>query len=231
MIDDHVILCGLGRVGWHVLELLNAAGTPVVVIDSRCATDDPRLGSATLVQGDCQNQAILERAGVLKARGVVILPSDELVSTTTALMVRRLNPTARVVVRMFNQNLIARLGSSVSNVVALSTSALVAPLLALIARTGDALGTFRLDDGKLQQIAELTCRPGSPLLGARVSSLLENQRLVVLAHTKGAQTRLLRRIDIEEEICPGDRLVVCGEAGALAPFLYRDEEESLPELL
>jgi len=231
MMEDHVILCGLGRVGWHVLELLKAAATQVVVIDSRCATDDPRLGSAILVRGDCQQQATLEKAGVLKARGVVILPSDELASITTALMVRRLNPTTRVVLRMFNQNLIARLGSAVSNVVALSTSALAAPLLALIARTGDALGTFRLEDGKLQQIAELTFPGGSPLCGSRIGSLLQSQHILVLAHTTGSLTRQLHQIDLDAEIRAGDRLVVCGEAGVLAPLLSQVDEESLPELL
>src|SRR5579862_321486 len=173
MTDDHIILCGLGRVGWHVLDLLRAAGTRVVVIDTRCATNDPRLSGVTLVQGDCQQQATLEKAGVGKARGVVILPSDELASISAALMVRRLNPTARIVVRMFNQNLIARLGSAVTNVVALSTSALAAPLLALIARTGAAIGTVRLDDGQLHQIAEVIISSKSPLCGASITSVLD----------------------------------------------------------
>ena len=56
--DNHVILCGLGRVGWHVLEFLKAAGTPVVVIDTRCTTDDPRLAGVTLIQGDCQKPRV-----------------------------------------------------------------------------------------------------------------------------------------------------------------------------
>ena len=57
-------------------------------------SDDPRLNGVTLIRGDCQKQAILEEAGLLTARGVVVLPSDELVSITTALLVRqRLNPS------------------------------------------------------------------------------------------------------------------------------------------
>ena len=124
---------------------------------------------------------------------MVVLLSDELSSTTTALLVRRLNPTTRIVVRMFNPNLIARLGSAVSNIVALSTSALAAPLLALIARTGAALGTFRLDDGKLHQIAELTVRDNSPLCGTRLGNLVERQQLVVLAHTVAGRTAPVAR--------------------------------------
>ncbi|HYV39147.1 MAG TPA: NAD-binding protein [Gemmataceae bacterium] len=231
MTENHVILCGLGRVGWHVLELLKAAGTPVVVIDTRCAADDPRLAGVTLIQGDSQKQTTLEKANVSQARAVVILPSDELASISTALMVRRLNPTTRIVVRMFNQNLVSRLGGAISNVVALSTSALAAPLLALIARTGDALGTFRLDDGALHQIADVTFHENSPQCGKTIGDLLEDRQFLILAHTRDKESRQLHQIDLDAIIQPGDHLVVCGEAAALAPLTTQDEEDSLPELL
>jgi Trk K+ transport system NAD-binding subunit len=227
---NHVILCGLGRVGWRVLAYLQAASTPVVVIDTRCAASDARLAGATLISGDCQQQSNLEAAGVAQAQGVIIVLSDELAGTATALLARRLNPHARVVLRMYNQNLIARLGSTVSNVTALSISVLTAPLLALIARTGNALGTFRLDDGKRQQISELTVHESSPVRGRPVGTLLQ-QSLVVLGHTTGKQTRLLHEVDLDRVIEPGDRLVVCGEARRLAPLLVRRDEESLPKLL
>jgi Trk K+ transport system NAD-binding subunit len=231
MKDDHVILCGLGRVGWHVLELLKAAGTQVVVIDTRCAPEDARLGGVTLIQADCQKQESLERAGVLKARGVVILLSDELASISTALMVRRLNPTVRVVVRMFNQNLVARLGTAVTNVVALSTSALAAPLLALIARTGAALGTVRFKDGKLHQVAELTIQGQSALCGRAIATVAEKYGVLTIAHTSKNQTTLLGGIDQNTSIQAGDKLAVCGEPDQLAHLLAQDEQESLPDLL
>src|SRR5947209_4203763 len=174
--ENHFILCGLGRVGWRVLEYLRAAGSPIAVIDNRCPPDDPRLGGVTLISGDCRHQKMLEQAGLAKARGVLILTSDDLVSISTALMVRHLNPTVRVVVRMFNQGLIARLGKAVDNVYALSTSALAAPLLALIARTGEALGTFRLEDGRQQQVAEWTMPANSPLVGKTVAELAAQEQ-------------------------------------------------------
>jgi Trk K+ transport system NAD-binding subunit len=228
---NHVIVCGLGRVGWRVLADLQAAGTPVVVIDTRCSTDDPRLAGAPLIVGDCQQQPTLEKAGLAEARGVIVVLSDELVSTATALLVRRLHPRARIVVRMFNQNLIVRLGSTVSNVVALSTSALAAPLLALIARTGNALGTFRLEEGKRQQIAELTLRESSSLCGLSIGAVSEQHSFVVLGHAAGQQMRLLHQVDANAVLRVGDRLVLCGDAHRLAPLLVRREEESLHELL
>ena len=82
--DQHFILCGLGRVGERVLDHLKAAGARVVVIDTHCAPGDARLGEAELVVGDCRRREVLEQAGLSRARGVLILPSDELVSLQTA---------------------------------------------------------------------------------------------------------------------------------------------------
>jgi len=228
--EPHFILCGLGRVGWRVLEHLRAVGTPITVVDNRCSANDSRLGGVKLVAGDCRRQEVLEQAGVAEARGVLILTSDDLTSVSTALMVRNLNPGVRIVVRVFNPTLIARLGSAVENVFALSTSALVAPLLALIACTGKALGTFRLEDGSRQQVAELTI-PLS-LAGKKLSALPAPFRVHVLAHIlAGSGKRFFADVDPEATLVGGDRLVVCGESAAVNQLLALGESESLPELL
>ena len=228
--EPHFILCGLGRVGWRVLEHLRAVGTPITVVDNRCSANDSRLGGVKLVAGDCRRQEVLEQAGVAEARGVLILTSDDLTSVSTALMVRNLNPGVRIVVRVFNPTLIARLGSAVENVFALSTSALVAPLLALIACTGKALGTFRLEDGSRQQVAEFAI-PLS-LAGKKLSALPAPFRVHVLAHIlAGSGKRFFADVDPEATLVGGDRLVVCGESGAVNQLLALGESESLPELL
>src|ERR1022692_2422391 len=121
---QHFILCGLGKVGWRVLEYLRKAGESVIVIDTHCATADPRLEGVTVLIGDCRQATVLQQARLGEARGVIVLTSDDLVSLSTALMVRHLHPTIRIVVRMFNQSLITRLGDATVNIQALSTSAL-----------------------------------------------------------------------------------------------------------
>src|SRR5262249_59244492 len=150
--EQHFILCGLGRVGVRVLEYLRAAGASVVVIDNTCRPDDARLAGTPLVCGDGRRPEVLEQAGLARAKGVLVVTSEDLVSISTALTIRSLNPTVRVVMRMFNQTLMTRLGTAVHNVFALSLSALSAPVLALIAQTGEALGTFRLEDGRRFQV-------------------------------------------------------------------------------
>src|SRR5262249_20428411 len=163
-VNKPIILCGLGRIGWRVLEYLQAANLPVVAVDNICAPDDPRLGNARLVHGDCRRREVLEQAGIRDCGGVLIMISNDLTNITTALMVRSLNTDVRIVLRVFNENLIGRLGHAIHHIYPLSTSALVAPLLAVKALTGQALGTFRVErpgndegaDPERFQVAELT---------------------------------------------------------------------------
>ncbi|HYT89708.1 MAG TPA: NAD-binding protein, partial [Gemmataceae bacterium] len=234
--QQHFIICGLGRVGARVLEYLRAAGSEVVVIDDRCEPDDPRLQGARLVRGDCRREDVLRQADLATARGVLILTSADLVSISTALTVRHLHPDVRVVLRMFNQGLMARLGKALKNMFALSASALTAPLLALVARTGEALGTFRLEDGRRQQITELEVHPHSGLRGRTIAEVAAGYDAVALAHipakrVSGDSGRFLREVDHGTKLTVGDRLVLCGNPRVLAPLVARVEQESLPELL
>ena len=233
MSDSPIVLCGLGRVGGRVLEYLRAAGMPVVVVDTACRADDSRLQGVRLVSGDCRQREVLDAAGVAGARGVLILTGDDLLNVSATLMVRSLNPEVRVVLRMFNQNLLGRLGRTVHNVFALSTSLLTAPVLAATALTGQALGAFRLEgqtDAR-RQIAEIGVGPGSELRGRTLVEATGWRELLVLAHLKaGGAPRFLLDVDLGERFEEGDRLVVCGDPRSLAPLLSDGEGDALPGL-
>jgi Trk K+ transport system NAD-binding subunit len=217
-----IVLCGLGRMGARVLEYLQAAGLPVVVVDTTCPADDPRLRGARLVSGDCRRREVLEAAGVAGARGVLLLTSDDLLNITAALVVRALNPEVRVVLRMFNENLIGRLGQAVQNVYALSTSLLTAPVLALTALTGQGLGTFRAGDGAddYRQVAEVAVGPGSDLRGRTIGEVVRARKAVALGYLpEGGAARFLLDVDPETRLKAGDHLVLCGEPRELSPLL------------
>jgi K+:H+ antiporter len=72
-LKDHVLLCGCGRIGRLVLRVLEAASIPYVAIE----TDLNRFRRAkqsghNVVFGDASRKAILEAAGIGRARLVVI---------------------------------------------------------------------------------------------------------------------------------------------------------------
>jgi Trk K+ transport system NAD-binding subunit len=236
-VDRPVILCGLGKVGWRVLEFLLDSGLPLVVVDRQADPADPRLRGVRLVRGDFQRPETLQDAGVADARGVLVLAGDDLANISAALLVRRLNPSVRVVVRLFNQGLIPRLGKAVPDVSALSVSALSAPLLAQAALTGEVLAAFDLsvdacattgpggksapdDPGRARQIALLTVDGDSPLIGRRLGGVAGLHRLLILAHRpEGGADRFLTEVDGEARLALGDRLAVCATPADLAPLL------------
>jgi Trk K+ transport system NAD-binding subunit len=219
--EQPILLCGLGRTGWHVLDYLRAANLPVVVIDNRCDPDDPRLHGTRLILGDFRQRAVLLEAGIEQARGVMILTADDLVNTSTALLVRNLNRSVRIVLRMFNQNLLGRLGKAVENIFTMSTSMLTAPMLALTALTGQGLGSFRiegLEEGQRQAI-ELILDEGNPLVGQSLHNLRRGRDLHVLSHRRpGEFFRLLGEVEPETILQAGDELVLCGPGRELTPL-------------
>jgi Trk K+ transport system NAD-binding subunit len=216
------VLCGLGRTGSRVLDCLRSAGLPVVVVDNRCRHDEPRLHGAKLVAGDCRDGDVLRAAGVAGARGVLVMTDDDLVNVSTTLQVRELDAKVRIVVRLFDQNLLARLSQTVDNVYALSTALLTAPVLAATATTGAALGTFRIEglpDG-LRLVAESIVCPGDDLGGRTIAEVIEPQATVALAHLPaGDKEKILHAVDPAVRLKPGDKLVLCGERRALAPVV------------
>lgn len=226
--DRPIVVCGLGRMGSHVLDCLLAAKLPVVIIDTVCKPDDPRLRGARLIVGDCRRKEILEQADVAHARGVLILTNDDLLNVSTALMVRSLNPEVHIVLRMFNQNLLSRLGQAVHNVFALSTSLLTAPILALTALTGQALGTYRLDDSPdgSRQLMDVAIGPASPLRDQPIGSLSANRDVVVVAHfPDDGPESFLHDVSPDTLLRVGDHVVLHGAAKELRPLLAPGQED------
>jgi Trk K+ transport system NAD-binding subunit len=225
--EQHIILCGLGRVGWHVFEYLRAAGLPVVIIDTECPADESRLGGTRLIKGDCGRREVLEEAGLSRARGVLLMIDDDLLNISTALAIRQMNAELRIVMRLFNQDLIARLGKAVTNVFALSTERLTAPLFAMTALTGQALGRIRLDEADLdvRQVAATVVTPGSPGESVTLKKVAADHEMQVLAHRpRGGPARVLLEVDCDARLQAGDRLTICGPPHKIAPLLEEHEQ-------
>jgi len=96
----HVIVCGAGRTGIHIIDELYKLELPFVTVDhdeGLLKRAGERYKGLLYVVGDATEEEVLLKAGVERARGVIAaLPTDEanLFVTMTA---RQLNPKIRVV--------------------------------------------------------------------------------------------------------------------------------------
>ena len=138
-LHDHVVVCGLGNIGYRMVEQLHELGVPLVAAElqegNRYLPAVRRLGVPVLV-ADIRLPETLKTLQVQRARSVVVVTSSDIVNLETALNVQALKPEARVVLRLFDPDLAARVERAFGIHISRSPSALAAPAFAAAAATG-----------------------------------------------------------------------------------------------
>lgn len=99
-LEQHVVVCGYGRVGHNIVRLLRDHNYPVLVIDqSERRIQELREAQIPYIYGNAASLHVLEKAGVDAAKGIAIALPDPM---STRLCVKRaleLAPDLDVVVR------------------------------------------------------------------------------------------------------------------------------------
>jgi voltage-gated potassium channel len=134
---DHVIICGLGHLGYRIFGQLIASDTPVVALErdskARFLDEAKRTGAPILIRDMKEDQALID-AGVQHARAIVIATNDDMANLEVALDSRRLNPKIRIIMRQYDQQIADKLRESKLIDEAFSSAALAAPVVADMAR-------------------------------------------------------------------------------------------------
>ncbi len=143
----HYIVCGLGIVGYRIVELLHQLGESVVVIaltarEEWCET--ARAAGIEVLAGDARDPALLERAGLGGALAVIATTDKDLVNIEIALDAKRMRPDATLVVRLFDQSLARRLEEAFDVRRALGMATLAAPSFAAAALGSDVIASLAI---------------------------------------------------------------------------------------
>ncbi len=213
--SGHVIVCGLGRDGYRVVEQLLKFREDVVGIERNEQgqfLDVIRNLRVPVIISDARRPGALSKAGVERATAVVICTEDDLVNLTIALEARELNPNIRVVMRMFDAELAQKMEKVFGIHAAFSTSALAAPVLAAAATRTDVTLSFYVDD-TLLNVSEVLVQAGSPLVGCEIAALEREFDISVILY-KGQRCADLHP---DPQIClqAGDKIVVFASLDAL----------------
>jgi voltage-gated potassium channel len=101
---DHVIVCGTGSTGRHIVEELIKTLTPVVAIDrdveilKEIGDQFPKADYAYIV-GDATDDDVLASAGLTAARGVVAALSSDKDNLYVVVSARQISPQLRIIAR------------------------------------------------------------------------------------------------------------------------------------
>ncbi len=203
----HIIVCGLGHVGYRVVEELRMLGEDIVAIEARANdafVDQVRAMGIPVHVGDARRDELLKSVGVKRAKAIVCATSDDLANLEIALDAKRVNPGVRVVMRMFDQRLAGKVGGALELDQSFSTSSLAAPLIAIQATQAGVHSAYRLDDS-IRVTAEVEIQKDAP--PSTVLAIEERAacRVVSRRRAEGGGFQAVRPRD---EVKGGDVLVV-----------------------
>lgn len=219
---NHYIVCGGGETGRPVLKELLMNKEQVVLIEQdeshieRCAAE---IEGLLYVQGDASEDKNLIAAGLERAAGIIIsLPSDKdaLYVTITA---RMLNPEIRIITRMIENKLKAKLLRAGANGVVSSNAigALRMASQAIRPAAVDFLDQMLKSSQVNLRINEITVSENSNFSGKSISEsgLKEKYGLLVLG-SKQDDEDIAFNPSSSIELRPGTTLVVMGDVVDIA---------------
>jgi voltage-gated potassium channel len=214
-LDDHVIICGLGRVGRRLAEELVDEGVGFVVVD----TEMTRLQEAVergypYVEGDATEESVLLEAGITRARALVACVNSDADNVLTTLTAKGMRPELSVIGRAKveeNEAKFRRAGADRviapttmggRRIAQLLTRPVVAEFLELVGGSGGLEYTFE----------EIPVRKGSSLIGKHLAEarIRETWGCTVLAIDHGDSQPLDTHPENDIRLEEGDVLVVIG---------------------
>lgn len=188
----HVVLCGMGSVGFRVAEELLGLGVEVFAVEKDehgiFVERARQLGVRVLI-GDARGDDILRELNVKHARAVIVATDDDLANLEIAMDTRELSRDVPIVMRLFDQRLAQKVKATLGIQVSVSTSRLAAPLFASAALDPSVVGTHRVGDTVLV-VVQLALGRSSILRGQRVSDLGKMGFNVVTIRTRGGEWEL-----------------------------------------
>jgi len=208
---NHIILVGLGKLGWRSFRLLRQLGEDVVVIERNGGNqflEEVRRDGSPLLVGDARREALLEEANAARARSIILATNNDLANLEIALDARRINPKIHLVLRMFDQNMADKLREGFDLPMAMSQSAISAPAFVMAALEGSIVGSLVVDD-QLVIMQRWQVRRDGPLCGRTVGEIIQEYGVgVIERRTEGEPARLMPPPDTR--LGEGDRLLVQG---------------------
>jgi voltage-gated potassium channel Kch len=99
-LNEHVIVCGFGRLGTMLARSLSASSAGFVVLEENEArAAEARVQGYLCIHGDASSEAVLLAAGVMRANALATVLSNDAVNVFITLSARALNPKLTIVAR------------------------------------------------------------------------------------------------------------------------------------
>jgi voltage-gated potassium channel len=214
----HVVVCGAGTTGIHVIRELAATGTPFCVIEAKepLAREVSREFGCPIVVGDATHDDSLLEAGLARARGIISALTDDRDNLYVTITARALNPSARIVSKAIDSKAEAKLRRAGADSVVFPNQIGGMRMVSEMVRPEvvSFLDVMLRDKDRTLRIDEIPIGSGSPLDQRRVSEIdFGGHGLLLLAakQSVGGAPRYVYTPGPDHVVEAGHVLIVLGE--------------------
>jgi len=235
---DHIVVCGLGRIGYRVVNELLDWGEKVIGIENDANArflEEIRQEDVPVLIGDAKQEELLEQARVQQASAIVVCTEDDMTNMQIALEARELNPDIKVVMRMFDAQMATRVRNGFHIHTAFSTSALAAPVFAAAATRAQISHSFYVDEEDDLMVARMTVKPGSVLEGNTIAQVKHKLDVSVILYKRAgylnpqpAPETIIRADDCLVVFASRETLARLGEMSGESPNSARKRAWNVP---
>ena len=179
--NNHIILVGLGHLGFRVAEELMNGDQEIVIIEENPKADlinSTKAMGIPVIQDDATREHALESAGVQHARAIILCTQNDSLNLKVALKARRLNPEIQVIIRIFDDDFAHALHEQFGYT-AFSATGMAAPAFAAAASGVDMTRPITIE-GQSMSLAYIKVEPVSRLVNLTVSEIEQTYNLSVV---------------------------------------------------
>jgi voltage-gated potassium channel len=223
-LSGHIVVAGSGSTGKHVIDELAATKTPFVVIDKNREhlerlSEQAHGGALLFVLGDATLDHVLLEAGVARARGVVAALTHDKDNLYVTLSARSLNPTARIVAKVTEDEAAPKMlkagATSVVSPTMIGGRRMASDLIR--PEVNDFLDQMVRDKDKNLRLEEVPVPDRSPFAGRalRETPIRKDTRLLVVA-VRDASRAFVYNPEPDYTLAAGETLIVLGDAEGVA---------------
>ena len=204
--DALAVIAGFGDVGAGAYQELRASGISCIVVDSK-------LQGMEQVIGNAEDEDVLKKAHIERARFCIVALNDDDVNIFTTLMARNLNPVIRILSRANDPASVKKLYRAGADYVALLPM-IGGQTIARIVLEGQVTILLNLPDGGVVVMARVgKNRPGS------VGSYFRNTGVRIIGIESAGRSIVAPRPD--EMLLAGDDIIAVGDTEQLKKFIHQ----------
>lgn len=214
-LDNHVIVCGFGRVGRGTRSVLEARGVASVIVESQLdRAEAAEAAGALVVVGDATHNDVLELAGIHNAQALIACVADDSDNLVIALSAKALRPELRTVCRATEPESDRKLRLAGADAV-VAPQAVGAERLALMAIKPELAQIFDVvvSGAPVEfRVEELDIAPDCRMANRTIgdSGIRRDSGALILAVEGLGDQEIVVNPGPEVTLRPGERLVVVG---------------------